>query len=97
MPLDDATRAKLGKIMRMLGSDHAGERAAAAAKADALLRAAGTTWAEIAQMMSVILSAKTGAHNAYSPPPPPLQGQTLDGCRRQIGMADQAYGGVRAV
>jgi hypothetical protein len=38
---------KLTKILGLLGSAHSGERASAAAKADALVRAAGLTWAEV--------------------------------------------------
>jgi hypothetical protein len=45
--LDDATVDRLAKILGMLGSAHAGERAAAAAKADAIVRAAGVTWRDI--------------------------------------------------
>ena len=45
--LDDATADRLTKLLGMLGSDHAGERAAAAAKADALVRGAGMTWRDI--------------------------------------------------
>ena len=40
-PLD---RTMLSKLCGMLGSARDGERAAAALKADALVRAAGTTW-----------------------------------------------------
>jgi hypothetical protein len=39
--------AKLAKILGMLGSDHDGERAAAALKADHFVRQAGLTWETI--------------------------------------------------
>jgi hypothetical protein len=45
--LDPHSADRLRKLCGMLGSEHDGERAAAAAKADALVRAAGLTWAEI--------------------------------------------------
>lgn len=37
-------RVKLVRILGMLGSDHAGERAAAALAADRLVKATGITW-----------------------------------------------------
>lgn len=46
-PLDAATADRLAKLCGMLGSDHDGERASAAAKADRLVRDAGLTWPEI--------------------------------------------------
>jgi hypothetical protein len=45
--LDDATTDRLVKILGLLGSDHAGERAAAAAKANTLVRDAGLTWRDV--------------------------------------------------
>ncbi len=39
--------AKLAKILGMLGSDHDGERAAAALKADHFVKQAGLTWEAI--------------------------------------------------
>lgn len=45
--LSAADADKLTKILGMLGSEHPGERAAAAAKADRLVRAAGATWGDI--------------------------------------------------
>lgn len=45
--MDEAAQTRLRKICGLLGSDHDGERAAAAAKATALLREAGKTWADI--------------------------------------------------
>ncbi|HYE52007.1 MAG TPA: hypothetical protein VEB20_20600 [Azospirillaceae bacterium] len=37
-------RIRLARVLGMLGSDHAGERASAALAADRLVKAAGTTW-----------------------------------------------------
>lgn len=45
--MDGASLDKLRKIAGMLGSEHAGERAAAALKGTALLKAAGMTWGQI--------------------------------------------------
>jgi hypothetical protein len=45
--LDDAATDRLVKILGLLGSDQAGERASAAAKADALVRSAGLTWRDV--------------------------------------------------
>jgi len=45
--LPSSTASTLLKCLGMLGSDHAGERAAAALKADKLVRASGATWADV--------------------------------------------------
>ncbi len=45
--LDAAAAERLAKILGLLGSSHAGERASAAAKADALVRSAGLTWRDV--------------------------------------------------
>ena len=45
--LDPHSADRLRKLCGMLGSEHDGERAAAAAKADELVRAAGLTWADV--------------------------------------------------
>ena len=42
---DDASR--LAKLCGLFGSDHDGERASAAAKADALIRERGLTWRDV--------------------------------------------------
>jgi hypothetical protein len=52
--LDPGAADRLRKLCGMLGSEHDGERAAAAAKADALLRAAGLTWADVITAPSLI-------------------------------------------
>jgi hypothetical protein len=48
---------KLAKICGLLGSAHDGERASAAAKADALVRAAGLTWADVINVPPIIADA----------------------------------------
>jgi hypothetical protein len=50
--LDPAIADLLAKVCGMFGSDHAGERAAAAAMANKLVRTQGLTWSEIIVPMS---------------------------------------------
>lgn len=45
--LDIKTADRLGKVLALLSSDHLGERAAAGARAHALLTGAGMTWPEL--------------------------------------------------
>jgi hypothetical protein len=45
--LAEDDRLKLIKLLGMLGSEHAGERAAAGLKAHGLLAARGVTWAQL--------------------------------------------------
>jgi len=45
--LPAASRSKLAKLLGMLGSDHGGERDAAALAVARLVKAAGLTWAQI--------------------------------------------------
>ncbi|MEZ0172557.1 hypothetical protein [Microvirga sp. TS319] len=45
--MKEGDRLKLVRILGMLGSDHAGERAAAALAAHRHIRAMGTSWGEI--------------------------------------------------
>ena len=52
----DTDRVRLAKLLGMLGSDHAGERASAGAAAHRLIKSLGSTWQQIL---------------APPPPPPP--------------------------
>lgn len=52
---------RLAKVLGLLGSDHDGERAAAALMATKIIRAAGLTWPDIV----------TPRPSAPPPPPPP--------------------------
>jgi hypothetical protein len=45
--IDPNSATRLAKILGMLGSNHDGERASAAAKADAMVRSMGLTWPEV--------------------------------------------------
>jgi hypothetical protein len=47
MILDPSTAAKLAKVCRLFASDKIGERAAAAAMADKLLRSCRLTWPQV--------------------------------------------------
>jgi hypothetical protein len=47
LPLDPRTAERLAKLCGLFGSEHVGERAAAAAKADKLVRAQGLTWSQV--------------------------------------------------
>ena len=62
--LVSADRAKLARILGMMGSDHVGERAAAALKASDLLRQRGLTWLDV-------LSGGEPPRPQASPYPPP--------------------------
>jgi hypothetical protein len=57
--LDPQTAQRLAKLCGMFGSTFAGERAAAAARADSLVRSLGLTWFDVI------------APRSPSPPPPP--------------------------
>jgi hypothetical protein len=45
--VSELDRGRLARILGMCGSDHAGERAAAAQQADKLIRSAGMTWLDL--------------------------------------------------
>ena len=47
LPISKLELERLAKLCGMFGSAHAGERAAAAAKADQLVRALGLTWFDV--------------------------------------------------
>lgn len=47
--IDEKTAERLGKVLGLLGSEHDGERAAAAAKAHSMLVASGLTWSDLAK------------------------------------------------
>jgi hypothetical protein len=53
--LDPRAADRLAKFCSMFGSDHDGERAAAAAKADRLIRQHGLTWRQILLPSKVVV------------------------------------------
>jgi hypothetical protein len=65
--MTDTDRQRLAAILGMLGSAHAGERAAAALQAEAFRRHHNLTWDQL-------VGGKAIAEDAYvEPPPPPPQ------------------------
>jgi len=65
-PISDADRERLAAILGMLGSAHAGERAAAALKAEAFRQRHRLTWAELLE----VAPAETPEPPQWTPPPP---------------------------
>jgi hypothetical protein len=55
--LDPRATDRLAKLCGMLGSAHAGERAAAAAKADDMVRSMGLRWADVISVPLVPVEA----------------------------------------
>jgi len=76
-----ADRAKLARILGMLGSEHAGERASAALQAEAFRKRHGMTWEEMlaAPAVEVVVEPEPPVWTpppepprpAWTPPPPP--------------------------
>jgi hypothetical protein len=64
-PLPPAVREKLGKLVPMLSSNHDGERAAAAAAIERVLRGAGLDWHDF----TAAITAPPAAAASPSPPP----------------------------
>jgi enamine deaminase RidA (YjgF/YER057c/UK114 family) len=54
--LDPRTADKLARICGMFGSDHIGERAAAAQMADKLLKECGLRWSDVISVPTVLTS-----------------------------------------
>jgi hypothetical protein len=74
--MTEAERMHLVHILGMLGSEHQGERAAAAAKAEAFRRKHGLTWEEMINGKTVYVGGNPPGHTpeptpepAWSPPP----------------------------
>jgi hypothetical protein len=61
--LDQPTAKRLAKLLGMCGSAHDGERAAAAAKADRLVRKLGLTWHDV-----IVAPALVPTENLDRPP-----------------------------
>jgi len=62
-----ADRAKLARILGMLGSEHAGERASAALQAEAFRKRHGMTWEEMLALPAVDVVVET--EPVWTPPP----------------------------
>jgi hypothetical protein len=79
MKLDSEKRARLAKLIRLLGSDNAGEVAAAAHKLQVVLRSSGADLHDLAALLEDEQSAATHGrsgqagwrHDASGPPPSP--------------------------
>jgi hypothetical protein len=68
MMMTDADRQRLAAILGMLGSEHAGERAAAGLQAEAFRRKHGLTWEKMLQ--PVVLNIPARQPEPPAPPPP---------------------------
>jgi len=66
-----ADRAKLARILGMLGSEHAGERASAALQAEAFRKRHGMTWEEMIQGKTVYLGGDPPWAKPEPEPPQP--------------------------
>jgi hypothetical protein len=72
--MTDAERQRLAAILGMLGSEHQGERDAAALQAEAFRRKHGLTWAELLAMPEMPAPSEPPAWTpepAAEPPPAP--------------------------
>lgn len=68
--MTDQERQRLAAILGMLGSDHAGERAAAALQAEAFRKRHGLTWSEL---LALSPAAPPPEPAPAAPPPPAPQ------------------------
>jgi hypothetical protein len=64
-------RQRLAAILGMLGSDQAGERAAAGLQAEAFRQKHGLTWDEVVNGKTVYLGGNPPWHTSEPPPPAP--------------------------
>ena len=67
--MTDADRQRLAAILGMLGSEHAGERAAAGLQAEAFRRKHGLTWEKMLQPVVLNIPPRQPEPPAPSPPP----------------------------
>jgi hypothetical protein len=65
MAADPADRRRLARILGMLGSEHAGERASAALQAEAFRKRHGMTWEEMLALPAVEVVVEP----VWTPPP----------------------------
>jgi hypothetical protein len=64
--LDKQTAARLARICGMFGSNHAGERASAAAMADSMVRQLGMTWPDVISSSTTTSSSSSTWSTASS-------------------------------
>jgi hypothetical protein len=101
LKLTSDTRARLAKLIRLLGSDNAGEVAAAAHKLQAVLRSSGADLHDLAALLEEDRAAAAGGGDAPGrapgPPrsPPPRRSQGRAG--RGAGMVGVAAAFILAV
>jgi hypothetical protein len=75
MTISADERQRLTAILGMLGSEHQGERDAAALQAEAFRRKHGLTWAELIEGKTVYLGGAPPWHTATPPSPEPERPQ----------------------
>ena len=80
--LSPADRSKLAAILGMLGSDHAGERSAAALAADKLVRGKGLTWRDLLLATSAETPPPRRPATPPRRPPTPMFKAEIDECLR---------------
>jgi hypothetical protein len=68
-PLPPAVAHRLVRVCGLLGSDHAGEAASAAAAATWIIRSHGLTWQQLLE--PIVLPRSSSARSARKEPPPP--------------------------
>ena len=71
--MTDTDRARLAAILGMLGSAHAGERAAAALQAEAFRRKHGLTWGEVLGAAAPVAGLSEPEMPTVWPPYEPIQ------------------------
>src|SRR5262245_20519765 len=92
MKLDSEKRARLAKLIRLLGSDNAGEVAAAAHKLQEVLRSSGADLHDLAALLEdEQIAAKHGrsgqagwTYDAPGPPPPSASARSRHQHHRSI-------------
>jgi len=68
--MSPAERARLARILGMLGSEHDGERAAAGLQAEAFRKRHGLTWAQLLTLPPIETISNPGWESSPEPRPP---------------------------
>jgi len=74
--MTDIDRRRLARILGMLGSEHAGERASAALQAEAFRKRHGMTWEEMLALPAVEAEAESEPVWTPEPEPPVASART---------------------